>query len=184
MLALAANRKGEKVSQFQPFLDYVLTWEDPERLYAATKDNNGAGVISGVNQAAFPSQFALINSIFQPQRGPAISNFYQSEFWVPLQLGSIFSQDLANRVGDMAVNAGPGAGVKLLQATVNDLRAEMVLVEDGAMGPRTLTAVNALPEDAALVAYRQQRANYYREVAARKPQYAADLPGWLRRAGA
>ena len=171
------------MAQFPAAYDFVMGFEDPEKTYAESTDNNGAGVIAGINQASFPSDFAYINSIFQPQRGPAIARFYDSRFWTPLQLGGLESQDVANRVMDAAVNMGPNTGVKLLQEAVNALHGNSVGV-DGLMGPLTREAANARDPEALLAAFRTVRGEYYRRIAIAKPEDQKYLAGWLRRAEA
>lgn len=171
------------MAQFPPAYDYVMRFEDPEKTYASATDNNGAGVISGINQASFPSDFAFINSIIQPQRGPAIARFYDSRFWTPLMLGGLESQDVANRVMDAAVDMGPSTGVKLLQEAVNALHGGSVGV-DGLMGPQTREATNARDPEALLAAFRTMRGDYYRQIVASRPEDEKYLPGWLRRAEA
>lgn len=174
------------MSQFPPALDFLLGFEDAARTYAAVTDNNGGEVIAGVNSKSYPSDFALINAAFQPDRAPLVANFYQQRFWTPLQLGGIQSQDLANRVLAAAVNTGPQMAIKILQRAVNQIHP--LITVDGLMGPNTLEEVNAIPDDSMLAAFRQQLLARYQAVAAANPADAAYLgtaenPGpWWRRA--
>jgi Predicted Peptidoglycan domain len=171
------------MAQFPPAYDYIMRFEDPEHLYASVTDNNGAQVISGINAAAWPSDFALVNAIFQPQRGPAVANFYQTRLWAPLQLGGLESQDVANRVLDEEVNAGRREAILLLQRAVNVLHAG-TLVEDGAVGPLTLAAANAADPEALLATYRAARAASYQAIVAANSDDARYLATWLARAQA
>lgn len=171
------------MSQFPPCFDWIMSWEDAGKTYAAVMDNNGAEVISGINQKSWPSDFAYINSILQPQRGPAVASFYQNRYWTPMQAGGINSQDLANRFVDAGVNMGSGTAVKLLQQAINLLHANTVTV-DGGIGPLTLAATNECDPDSILAAFRQVRGDYYRAIAAANPADSVYLLVWLKRAEA
>lgn len=148
------------MAQFSPALSYLLDFEDRNRNYTAVMDSNGGGVIAGINSKSFPRQYAAIINMSVSQRGPAVSQFYYEEFWTPLMLGGIESQDIANRVLDMSVNSGPDHGVRLLQDSVNQLQPG-ALVVDGKIGAHTLEAVNGLSAESVLAAYRVQRLAYY-----------------------
>ena len=170
------------MSQFPPAYDYVMKFEDPLHLYKQVRDNNGGEVISGINSKAWPSDFALVASIFQPQRGPYVATFYQKRFWEHMQLGGLESQDVANRLIDMAVNAGDRPAVKLLQQAINSLRFQVAV--DGVIGPATLEAANQCDPEALLAAFREQRKQHYEKVAEDNPDDAGYLPVWLARAEA
>lgn len=149
------------MSQYAPALSWILGFEDPHRNYNASMDNNGGGVIAGINSKSFPRQYAAIINLPISQRGPAVSQFYYEEFWMPLMLGGIESQDVADRVLDMSVNAGMVRAVELLQSAVNQLLQPGTLAVDGEMGAHTLEAVNGLNPESVMAAYRAQRMAYY-----------------------
>lgn len=177
------------MAQFSPALDFLLDSEDRGRTYAEVIDNNGGKVIAGVNSKSFPVEEAAIAALSTTERAAAVSQFYYSKFWTPMQCGGIVDQDLANRVLDCGVNDGPGTGVKLLQQAVNALHPGSLVV-DGHLGPKSLAAVNECDPEAILAAYRQQRLLRYQEVVKANPADAvylgtADNPGgWWKRATA
>lgn len=169
------------MSQFQPALSFVLDNEDRLREYEAVPDAPvGAHAISGINSAAYPEQYAKVAAIPQSERGPAVSDFYESEFWNPLGAAGIASQDLANRVLDQAVNGGLKTGGMLLQTAANACGATLLI--DGSIGPNTLSVVNSLDPDKLLVAFKQARVNHYNRVAARSVELRQYLKNWLTRA--
>jgi hypothetical protein len=170
------------MAQFPPALDYVLNWEDPDRLYVINEDNKGM-VISGVNSLAWPAEFEAIAALPVNQRAPAVAAFYQTHFWDPMQVGLLIFQDLASRVLDHGVNRGPEMGVIVLQKSLNLLHPGSVRV-DGVLGPLTAQAVNEGDEEALLAAYRTEREADYREVVFSNPTDEPDLAGWLNRARA
>lgn len=108
------------MSNFGPALDFLLDNED-ERRECCTVPDAGGYAISGINSRSFPEDFARINDLPQDQRGPEVARFYLLTFWAPLHLSGLASQDVANRVLDMAVNGGMGTSVRLLQQAINAL---------------------------------------------------------------
>jgi lysozyme family protein len=167
------------VSEFSPALDYLLGWEDPKREYADVPDNKGR-VIAGINSLGYPDVYARIAAMAQADRAPAVANFYQQVFWNPLMLGQLDSQDVANRMLDMAVNSNTREAVLLLQRAVGDLQPGIGV--DGVMGPKTLLAANTCDAAQLLAAYRARRVGFYQQVASVHPEDAPYLPEWTRRA--
>lgn len=47
-----------------------------------------------------------------------VRGFYRSNFWTPLRLEEVQSQDVARTLFDFAVNAGTGTAAKLAQIVV------------------------------------------------------------------
>jgi lysozyme family protein len=161
-------------------LSYLLDNEDAERQYATVPDAGG-WAISGINSRAFPEDFQRINALLPDQRATQVAQFYLLTFWVPMKLGGLNAQDVANRVLDMAVNAGMGSGARLLQQAVNRLRPDSVTV-DGLIGSQTLTEANACDAAALLDQYRALRIQHYRDIAASIPADQKYLNVWLQRA--
>lgn len=122
---------------------------------------------------------ARVNSKLQD----SISDFYRVYFWK--NLGGLNSQQLADSVYDMSVNAGVGRASKMLQQAYNQVDGiKIKLVEDGAIGPKTISAINELTSDkvgemALHMKYSLSRADYYKSIA--KGNQAQFLAGWLKR---
>lgn len=166
---------------FDTAYDFMMGNEDPARACAEVPDAPaGSHAISGINSHAYPQQFAAIAALPQDQREAAVKAFYQSEFW-SAYLGSLISDDLAARVLDEAVNAGPGTAVKLLQQAINDLGGIRIPV-DGAWGPITVAAANNQNQTMLLNAFRQARIAHYQAIAAANPELSQYLPEWIARA--
>jgi lysozyme family protein len=170
------------VSQFPEALSFVLDNEDRNRLYAVVPDPGGAA-ISGVNSRYWPTAYDHIYRLPQGQRALAVANFYQTEFWNVMRLGGIESQDLANRVLDEGVNAGPYTATKMLQEAVNAFNAEKLQV-DGILGSKSLDAINAADHENLLAMFRSLRKQRYQKIAADNPASAKYLPAWEARAEA
>lgn len=123
---------------------------------------------------------------------------YYRSFWQRLRCADL-PAPIGEMVFDQAVNGGAVAAVKLLQRAINDcLRTSAgivagasrpdLLVADGAVGPRTMAALNwclarpSIGMVAVVTAYRVAAANRYRQIALENPSQAKFLKGWLRRA--
>ncbi|HYW38149.1 MAG TPA: glycosyl hydrolase 108 family protein [Terriglobales bacterium] len=103
---------------------------------------------------------------------------YRALYWDNMSGDDFQLQDLANIVCDFYVNAGTHATV-LLQRILNGMGAHVV--EDGAIGPASIQALNALSQTEVYRQYKQGRINYYQNLGQRFPQF---LQGWLNRVNA
>lgn len=109
-------------------------------------------------------------------------DIYRRDYWDRLTLDRLETDPmLRGSIFDMAVNAGPGRAVTLLQRAANAFIASEV-AEDGGMGPITRGAVEAVPADRLLNAYTAIRATYYMGLARKKPSQKRFLGGWIARA--
>jgi lysozyme family protein len=83
---------------------------------------------------------------------------YRVGYWQRVA-GDDLPSGLDVHVFDMAVNAGPGTAVRLLQRIVG-------VAEDGVLGPVTLGAItkNPNPTDALVKQYTQARLDYYKKL--------------------
>ena len=169
------------MASFDIAYDWMMDNEDARRAYARVSDSPpGAFAISGINSAAFPSDFAAIEAIPQSQRGPSIKRFYQLHFWNNW-FSQLLSDDLAKRVFDAAVNMGAGTAIRLLQTAANALGG--VLTADGGWGTLTLTAANSANPAALIAAFIEAREDHYREIVRNNPADEKYLEEWLARAG-
>jgi lysozyme family protein len=168
------------MADFQTCFEWMLDNEDARRAYAQVHDAPpGAFAISGINSAAFPSDFAAIEAIPQAQRGPSIKRFYQLRFW-NTWFTQLLSDDVAKRVFDEAVNAGAGTAVRVLQTATNALGGALTV--DGGWGTLTLAAANAANPTALYQAFIEARKDRYREIVRNNPADEKYLEEWLARA--
>lgn len=111
---------------------------------------------------------------------------YEKHFWHP-SFENLHPQ-LASKLFDLRVNMGPVQATKIIQATHNELEKfiadnernyiEDVLVVDGVMGPKTLRACT---RDELLKPLIYQAAQFYFNLADKRPASQKYLLGWLRR---
>lgn len=106
---------------------------------------------------------------------------YERDFWRPLRLSEIGSQEVATKVLDSAVLIGKSRAVKFLQRAVQKAGGGIVPV-DGGMGPQTVAAVNGASAELLLASYRQLLATYYEGLVSAVPSDGKFLKGWLTRA--
>lgn len=171
------------MADFDTALNYVLNYEDGPRSFKVVTDNNGGQVVAGINSKSFPDDVAAIAAVPQNQREPLVANFYRVKLWIPMMLGGLDGQDLANRVIDMETNAGEPQAAPELQRAINTVTPGAVTV-DGIVGPLTIAAANAADQTALLNAFRAQRESYYETIAAKNPDDEPYLKVWLARAKA
>lgn len=134
------------------------------------KDPGGA-TMKGVTLAVF-REFKGRNATKAELR--AISDadlhaIYKAGYWDKTHCGEL-PPGVDLMVFDLAVNSGPGRAVKFLQAAVN---AE----PDGAIGPKTLANVKALPPTEIVLRLRNRRERFFRSLST-FPTFGT---GWLRR---
>lgn len=170
------------MAEFDPALQYVLNYEDAPRRFNVAIDNNGGKVIAGINSKSFPVDVALIESAPQMQRESLVAAFYRSKLFVPMMLGGLESQDVANRVMDMETNAGEPAAAPELQRAINNSGGSVTV--DGRVGPLTIAAANACNPQELLINFRAQRVSYYQSILAKHPDDERFRNIWLARASA
>lgn len=103
-----------------------------------------------------------------------VRDFYRENFWEPVHLGELASQDIARMIFDFGVNAGTGVAVKLAQVAVGQ-------TPDGVAGTKTLEALNAADPAGFVARYSLAKLARYRDIARRDPSQRKWLFGWLTR---
>lgn len=121
-----------------------------------------------------PSDQDFIKNLTQQQA----VQIYRQHFWDPHNFGSINDQSVANKAFDLTVNMGSGTALRLLQCAVCDCGGNCGI--DGVLGSQSLAAINGLPANQLLTAYRARAKARYEEIA-QDPKLAPNLPGWLAR---
>jgi lysozyme family protein len=169
----------------------TLNFEDAKRSGEVTVDAGGRTRLGIAEKfhADLPEDFFT---------GPAEEALAEAEkieeagYWNVLRLGEIGNQAVANKLFDMAVNMGVHQAAVLAQRAANGLLHAVVqpgfpaagLIEDGAIGAKTLAAINALDPASYVQTLRDLAAAFYHHIAAVNPAQAVNLAGWLRRAEA
>jgi lysozyme family protein len=89
---------------------------------------------------------------------------------------------VGEKVFDMSVNMGPGQAHRILQQSINDCGGTVAV--DGALGPLTVAAANAIDAQRLLSRIRVRQAGFYRALVDQNARLSVFLRGWLNRAAA
>lgn len=101
---------------------------------------------------------------------------FVAHFW---RFDALVSQELANKLFDVACNMGLASAVKLAQRALNGMGWNLAV--DGQWGTKTATAANSVPAEAILREIRALQATRYAEIAVADPTQKRFLLGWMRR---
>lgn len=162
------------MASFEEALPWVLSHEggwsnDPADPGGAT---NYGITLATAQKHGIPDAEAL--KIITPEQVAAI---YRSGYWC---FSGLVNQAVSTKLLDMAVNLGPYAAIRIVQDVLNAMGAD--LAEDGHWGSKTEAAANAAPADRLLDHLCRDLADYYLNLASRRPASGKFLKGWLRRA--
>ncbi|RYF52463.1 MAG: hypothetical protein EOO38_00190 [Cytophagaceae bacterium] len=100
---------------------------------------------------------------------------YQAKYWSQMQGDKLTYQASATSLFDMSVLMGPRQAVKLAQRIVN-------AVDDGVMGPKTVSAVNARDSLNFVTALSLASARFFAGIVIKDNSQEVFLDGWLVRA--
>lgn len=142
--------------------------------YADDPMDPGGETKYGLSRRAYPT--LDIANLTLPQA----KAIYFRDYWSGQPYCQFASQDVGNKVFDLAVNMGQSEAHKLLQRALNDC-GEMLVV-DGVIGELSIAGVNRCDPELLLEALRYQARNFYFTLVARRPSSSKFLDGWLRRA--
>ena len=106
---------------------------------------------------------------------------YREKFWNPYNYDIITDPDVATKIFDITVNAGPRQSHKLVQRACNTKHKELAV--DGLLGTQSLRAINQIGKDL-LPEICKVQADFYKSLVEKKPELKVFLKGWLRRAEA
>lgn len=121
-----------------------------------------------------------------------VAAWYKSEWFDALKLSQL-PQDLANEIFEQAVNLGKAGSGKQVQIICNAYNRNSAggdlfpdLVVDGAIGPKTLSALklilaNKATAESLVHALNCMQGAHYLELAARKPSQRKYTVGWMKR---
>jgi lysozyme family protein len=108
-----------------------------------------------------------------------VRDFYRDGWWEPIRGDAIADQRVASSIFDFAVNTSaygrPAVAVKLAQIVAG-------VAPDGAFGPKTLEAVNAMDGALFVARYAVAKIARYRDIVQRDRSQLRFLLGWLNRA--
>lgn len=107
-------------------------------------------------------------------------SIYEAAFWNRTKMETIDDPDMRYAFFDFYINAGVNA-TKVLQKTLNTLQSKVVLVEDGAIGPKTIACLNSIDHKLLYNTFIEKRKEYYQDLVKSDPGKKIFLKGWLNR---
>jgi lysozyme family protein len=159
----------------QKFQTAILVVLRHEGGYVNDPNDAGGETKYGISKRSYPN--VDIKNLTVEQA----TEIYYNDWWNRLGYGRINDADLATKIFDTSVNIGPSRTHKMLQRCLK-ANGFPEIVDDGGLGPKSYTAINACDAKVLLDAFREAQANYYRALVAEKPQNQKFLRGWLIRA--
>ncbi len=162
------------MADFLPAFERAILAEGGYQLHHVAGDTGGL-TYAGIARAKNPQWpgWAWIDRGETPP-SQLVRDFYRAGWWEPIQGDQIHDQDVAYTVYSFATNAGLKTAIRLLQVVVG-------ATPDGAMGPKTLEALNAMEPRLFMALYALARIARYRDIVARDRSQGKFLLGWINR---
>lgn len=107
-------------------------------------------------------------------------SIYKRDFWDNQPYKRIVDSDLCTKIFDSSVNMGPSQANKLMQKALNAVGQSVVV--DGALGSKSIDAINCADPQNLLIAFKEQLEDFYLNLVSMKPTNSQFLRGWLKRA--
>ena len=166
-------------SNFKSSLDHILKSEggfqdDPRDNGNKLPDGRKGCTNLGVTQAVWEAYVGhkVSTADMKALTPDKVAPFYKRRYW-----DAVHGDDLPSGVDylafDFAINAGAGRSIKTLQTVVG-------VPADGAIGPKTLTAVKAIDSKELINKYTNAKEVFYRAL----PSFNIYGKGWLARTSA
>lgn len=138
--------------------------------------DRGGATNWGITQKTY-EQFigrpVTVDEIRRMPKGNAVA-IYKQNYWDAVRGDEIKSYAIAFTLFDQGVNRGPKRAIKQAQKI-------MGLYQDGVIGPKTLQAINSIPEKDFLNSYLSESEKAYRSIVNANPSQQVFLRGWLKR---
>ena len=158
------------MADFDVCFQWNMQFEDPQHTWEPNPDACPEGcaaaecyAIAGINSGEFPEDYAKIAALPVEEREAEIQAFYRAKFWNQW-LEQIESNEVAKRVYDSSVNQGPEVATKILQEAIDNQFYEFPpLVEDGILGPETVSDANEVPADHLVELFKEMRLDAYKQ---------------------
>jgi lysozyme family protein len=154
-------------------MPHILHWEGG---FVNDPRDAGGATMKGVTLATFRRFYGATATIDQLK---AITDeqwlhIFKVGYWDKCLGDQIRSQSVANAIVDWAYNSGPAVAAKKVQALVG-------VPIDGAIGPKTIAAINAADPRQLFGRIQQSRTAYVEAIVRNKPSQGVFLEGWKNR---
>ena len=166
------------MADFSPAFEKMIEDEGGYLLHAVAGDRCGmtyAGIARKMNPQ-WPGWQYIDRGEIPPS--DLVRQFYRDGYWIPLQGDAITTQSVAETIFNFAVNTSapgrPVVAVKLAQLVVG-------ATPDGALGAKTLAAINGFNEALFEASYALAKVARYRDIVLRDRTQLKFLLGWINR---
>lgn len=166
------------MAEFLPAFERAILAEGGYQLHQIAGDRGGmtyAGIARAMN-SQWPGWAWIDRGETPPSQ--LVRDFYRAGWWVPILGDQIRDQEVAYTIYSFATNGSaygvPKTAVRLVQLVVGT-------TPDGAMGARTVEAVNAMEPQLFLALYALARIARYRDIVTRDRTQQKFLLGWINR---
>ncbi len=129
-------------------------------------DVNGDGVVDAEDIRLMPRDHAI--------------RLYRLHWWDALGYARITDPWIAAKTLDLAVNMGAASAHRCLQRALR--AAWFTVADDGLLGPKSLSAINAADPRSLMPAFKSEAAGFYRSLITARPALKKFETGWLNRA--
>ena len=136
--------------------------------YVFDKDDRGGETNFGISKRAYPNVDIKNLTI------AGAKEIYKRDYWDRVRGDEIKSQKVAFELFDTAVNMGVRTSSKLIQGCVR-------VTPDGAIGIKSLEAINATNEEILLLRFKLAKIARYTYLAKKRPENRKFLLGWINR---
>lgn len=106
-------------------------------------------------------------------------DIYRKKYYLANNLDKIKDNRVALSIADWTINSGSW-GLKKAQRTVNNILGN-ILVEDGQLGDKSITAINSIAPDTFLNEYHKLQRAFYQAIVDNNSSQKVFLKGWLNR---
>lgn len=161
------------MADFVPAFEFLLPHEGG---YVNDDDDPGGETKYGITKRTYPDLDIKNLTVAEA------ASIYLRDWWSKYPFSGIGSQQIANKVFDLAVNMGTQQAFLLTQRACCDVGQPVIC--DGKLGVITLKAINSCDQDQLLEAIRNQAVEFYTDLEAKRPTNSKFLAGWLKRARA
>lgn len=111
----------------------------------------------------------------------AAKELYHSQFWVPLNVENLRHPWVQIKAFDMAVNMGVKRAATLLQRGFNDASPLFHLKADGAIGPKSIDAMNGINGENLLKRFQERCVGFYEAIVRNDASQSKYIKGWKNR---
>jgi len=140
--------------------------------YSNNPNDPGGETNFGISKRSYPN-LDIKNLTWEQAKA-----IYKRDFWDKMHCSEL-PESVAHLVLDFGINSGPVASIKILQKALNTLGSSLVV--DGAIGPRTISAVASQSTKDICDEMLSARIMFYANLIVKNPKMLEDLVGWLNR---